>query len=93
MSITEAVNKSRIKRLILELNFYFKEDESRMNYGHIGNLLHKDEIAVVIFPQSFYVHNNEISVNTKTLELIQLIQTELKELQFIDGKPQLLFTK
>lgn len=93
MGITEAVNKSRIKRLLLELKFGFNEDNSRMNYGHIGNLTFRDEIGIVIFPSSFYVHNNDISMNEKTLELIKLIQTELKELSFKNGKAQLLFPK
>jgi len=90
MGVISAVNKSRIKRLLLELNFTFIEDESRMNYGHIGNLMYQDKTAVVIFPESLYFHNKDISINKKVLELIQLIQLELKELQFKNGKAQLL---
>lgn len=93
MNITSAVNKSRIKRLLLELSFTFNEDESRMNWGHIGNIMYKDDIAVVIFAKCFYVHNDELSINTKMVELIQLIQKELRILEFKNLKPQLLFTK
>ena len=93
--ISSTLNKSRIKRLLMELKFSFDEDTSRMNYGHIGNLMSKDgiRIRVVIFPKSFYVHDKDISINTKMLEVIQLIQLELKELSFKKFKPQLLFPK
>ena len=93
MGFKKTVIKSRINRLLLELDLTFIEDDTRMDSGRIGNITYDDKIGINIYPHSFYVHNNHLPINNKTIELIQLIQKELVELTFKDGKPQLLYPK
>jgi hypothetical protein len=91
MKIYSTYNRLRLKSKLANSDFTFIENESRMNYGHIGNLWYRGEIAIIIFPNSFYVHNKDISINESTMNIIELIQTELKELEFKNCKPILLY--
>jgi len=71
---------SNLRTLLKDTNLEFKEFPSRMSYGMIGHLKKDDEIMVIIFPKSFFVHDKDFSINTHNLRLIQTIQDGYEEL-------------
>lgn len=69
----------------------FQEMTSRMNYEHIGNLIKGDDNLernmVQIFPNCFYVSDQNFALNETTLGLIKDIQVVFRELKFENLKP------
>ena len=83
--------KQQILFNIEEEGLRFIEATSRMNYGLIGNLIKGDDrlsrTMVQIFPNCFYVLDQNFALNDTTLELIADIQAAFKELKFENRKP------
>jgi hypothetical protein len=69
----------------------FQEMTSRMNYGHIGNIIKGEDrlerSMVQIFEDCFYVSDQNFALNETTLELIKDIQVVFRELKFEKLKP------
>lgn len=82
--IDEVITKREDElRWLLGNDYLFIEDNSRMNYGHIGNLVknsEKQEPLLVIFPETFYVHDKEFPINTRIMKILEIIQEDYKEL-------------
>lgn len=68
-----------VKRL-KEENLVFWEEPSRMSYGLIGHIKQNEALKVMMFQTTFYVHDKNFPINTKTLQLIQDIQKVYKDL-------------
>lgn len=84
-------NRVKIKRTLENLDLSFDEMTSRMNYGFIGNITKNDKPVVQIFEGCFYVLDKEFVLGKSVLGLIEDIQSELKELNFVKFKAQTLF--
>lgn len=74
--------RKKIDDKLKSLGITFNEMDSRMNYGHIGNIICRGENVVSIFPSTFYVHSSNLSINKRLLDIIGMIQIEYKELRF-----------
>ena len=70
--------RDSIKERLRAEELLFVEFDSRMNYGMIGHLKHghSGEIILLLFKETFYCHDKNFSINSKTLPLIQDIQKE-----------------
>lgn len=78
----ELLDKSGIRKSLNINKLMFEEFDSRMNYGAIGRLweIREQEMKVLIFPKASYVKDNNFSINSQILLLIQSIQKEFAEL-------------
>ena len=85
----------RTKKAILSdlktLGFKLVEMKSRMNYGHIGNLVRTgdpmEKKLVHIFPKTFYVSDNNLALTNSLLRVIAEVQVAFEELKFENLKP------
>lgn len=63
-----------------ELGYIFQEDDSRMSYGFIGNLIKlKGDLVINIFQNSVYFLKDE-AVDPAIFDYIKLIQKKFKNL-------------
>lgn len=91
MSKYSEENRVKIKRTLESLDLGFDEMDTRMNYGLIGKLTKNGKPVVQIFEGCFYVLDKDLPLGKSTLSLIEEIQSELKKLNFVKFKAQLLF--